>query len=105
MNGNAPLCHYIYLSHHQGDGSTITLSVLYHLLLSIIRRPDVADDEKDGTEHLSLGTEKWEKNPNSFVRLCGRIEVSAVSAVPRSASEIIGHTGEKVGGKLCKGFC
>lgn len=101
----------------------MALSVLFlrRLLLSIIRMPKVQDDEKDGTEHLSPGTLKktikkqnknTQKNKNSVfcplreARFCSRIELSAVSAAPRSASKIMGHAGGKVGwGKECKGFC
>lgn len=62
-SGNAALCHYVYLSHHQGGGGTMALSVLFHhrLLLSIIRPPDVTDDEKDSSENLSPGPSKSKK--------------------------------------------
>lgn len=87
----------------------MTLSVLFlhRLLLSTIRTPNVTDHEKDGTEHLSQ--EKKKKSffcPLHEARFCSRIELSAVSEAPRSASKIMGHTGGKVGqGKEYKGFC
>lgn len=41
----------------------MALSVLFHhrLLLSIIRPPDVTDDEKDSSENLSPGPSKSKK--------------------------------------------
>lgn len=79
----------------------------------------MADDEKDGAEHLSPGTfnnktkqNKKKKKKKSFfcplrkARFCSRIELSAVSAAPWSASKIMGNAGGKVGwGKECEGFC
>lgn len=62
-SGNAALCHYICLTHHQGGGGTMALSVLFHhrLLLDIIRPPDVTDDEKDSSEISAQDPQKAKK--------------------------------------------
>lgn len=81
------------------------------LLLSIIRRPNVTDDEKDRKSQPRdprRGKKKKKKKRNqisSFVRqarFCSRVELSAVSAAPRSASKIMGHG---CGGLLLSACC
>lgn len=74
----------------------MALSVLFHhrLLLSIIRLPNVTDDEKDSSENLRLGPSKSKQKKAPLCPLheassCSRIELSAVSTAPRLASKIM----------------
>lgn len=80
-NGNAALCHYVYLSHHQGDGGTMALSVPFHhrLLLSIIRLPNVTDDEKDSSENLSLGPSKSKQKKSNPLSAPGPAPAATLS--------------------------